>query len=103
MSDVLFTGLAGSTVPSGTNSVHTDGYSQAGLGAATYVYDAAVNSAYVTAHPRAAFLAADGRGFRLEVPVWDFEMFGAIPDDSTDCYSAWQAMKAYGIANKVQP
>jgi hypothetical protein len=103
MADILFTSLSGSIVASGTNSVRTAGYSQAGLGAATYVYDSAVNSAYVTNHPRAAFIAADGRGFRLQEPVWDFEMFGAIPDDSTDCYSAWTAMKAYGIANKVQP
>jgi len=102
MADILFTGLSGSIVLTGTNSVRTAGYSQAGLGAATYVYDSAVNSTYVSNHPRAAFLAADGRGFRLQEPVWDFEMFGAIPDDATDCYSAWTAMKAYGIANKVQ-
>lgn len=103
MADILFTGLSGSIVPSGSNAVGTAGYSQAGLGAATYIYDPAVNSAYVSSHPRAAFIAADGRGFRLQEPVWDFEMFGAVPDDSTDCHSAWTAMKAYGIANKAQP
>jgi hypothetical protein len=101
MTDILFTGLAGSSIATGTNTVRTAGYSQAGLGAATYVYDAAVDSTYVAAHPRAAFLAADGRGLRLHEAIWDFEMFGAIPDDSTDCYSAWTAMKAYALANAL--
>jgi hypothetical protein len=40
------------SIPVGTNVVRTSGYSADGKGGALYQYDAAVDAAYVTAHPR---------------------------------------------------
>jgi hypothetical protein len=60
-------------------------------GAATYVYDTDVNSAYVSAHPRASFLSADGRGWRLDELEPTPEMFGAVVDGSTNDHTALNA------------
>lgn len=51
----------------GATMVRTSGFASAGVGAATYVHDAAVTRDYVSQHPLSAFVAADGRGFRLHV------------------------------------
>jgi hypothetical protein len=41
-----------STSPTDINLVQTVGYDATDVGSAVYVYDAAVDAAYVTAHPR---------------------------------------------------
>lgn len=80
----LFTSAAGMTIAAPIIAIDLGGYSTAGVGSARYVYDATVNSAYVTANPRTAFLAADGRGFRLDLGQrLTAEMFGVIPNDVT--------------------
>ena len=75
----LFSAAGGMAVGTGITRIRTSGYSADGLGGADYIYDAAVNAAYVTANPRAAFLAADGRGFKLD-PTQRLtpHMFGAV-------------------------
>lgn len=98
MSIGTFIGASGMGIGAGTDLVQTTGYSTAGSGAALYVYDAAVDAAYVAAHPRAAFIAAGGRGFRLdERQVLNVMMFGAVANDpgvgafGTDDYPAFAA------------
>lgn len=75
----------GSSIAIGTanNFVQTTGYNTAGDGgSAFYVFDAAVNAAYVTANPRTSFISTNGRGFRLAPNQrLTFEMFGAVADD----------------------
>lgn len=83
--------------------VHTIGYTTRGKGAAPYLYDAAVDAAYVTAHPRSSFLAADGRGFRLtwfDVHVSP-HMFGCAGDGVTDDAVPFQAFLDYITATDV--
>jgi hypothetical protein len=98
---LLFTALSGLAIDAGITSVITVGYRTLGKGAATYVYDAAVNGAFVIAHPGWSFLAADGRGFRLspEQRLW-IECFGAYGDATnitlgTDDYPAFVAAKNF--------
>jgi len=73
----------------------TSGYAQPGLGAATYLYDPLVDAAFVAAHPEAAFLAADGRGFRLDELSPSAQMFGAVGDGVTDDRAAIVAAIAW--------
>lgn len=77
----LFTAAAALTIPGGTDRVQTSGYASAGRGAADYLYDPAVDSAYVAAHPRASFISANGRGFRLDPTRGiSIDHVGAVPD-----------------------
>ena len=95
----LFSAAAGMTIGAGITSFRTAGYSVAGKGGGEYVYDPLVNAAFVTAYPRAAFLAADGRGFRLAGRYFlQVEQLGAIGDFLTDDTVAFTAAEAY--ANK---
>lgn len=57
------------TIPVGTDVVRTSGYAIVGQGIADYLADAAVDAAYVTAHPRTSFISANSRGFRLDVSM----------------------------------
>ena len=92
----LFSVAAGMTIGAGITSFRTAGYSIAGLGGADYIYDASVNAAYVTANPRASFLAADTRGFRLNATqTVNVQMFGAVGDDVADDRPAFVAALAY--------
>jgi hypothetical protein len=90
----LFNTLAGTAVAAGTNQVMSSGYSAHGRGAALYHYDPAVNAAWVTANPRAGFLAADGRGFRLSGNVLHASMLGAVGDGVADDTPAAAAANA---------
>lgn len=97
----LLTAATGLTISTGTDLVQTSGYSVSGKGDAIYVYDAAVDAAFVTAHPRWSFRSANGRGFRLyeNQKIW-FEMFGAVGDADasgagTDNYPAWLTAKDF--------
>lgn len=77
----LFANASSFSVPSGTDRVQTSGYGQVGQGAAAYIADSAVNSTYVSNHPRSAFLDANGRGFRLDPEQrLTIQMFGGKPD-----------------------
>lgn len=105
--DGLFINAPNLDVPIGTDVVQTTGYSSLDKGGALYVYDAAVNSAYVSANPRTSFVTVNGRGFRLSVDGEDLrpEWFGAKGDwvgvpgsgtgTGTDDYAAFQAMLAF--------
>lgn len=86
----LFSGAGTAAIPAIVNRVRTSGYTSADVGAADYVYDAAVNSAYIASNPLTSFLASDGRGFRLSThqDVTSY-MFGAI--DGTDVKTALEA------------
>lgn len=80
------------TIPGGSDRVRTSGYSVVGSGGADYVYDAAVNAAYVTANPRTSFISANGRGFKLSTDqAIQLTMFGLVADNATDNYPAIQA------------
>jgi hypothetical protein len=86
---LTFSACAGSSIASAVKVVDTVGYATAGVGGARYVFDAAVNAAFVSANPGTAFLAADGRGFRLDpAQRLTIEMFGAVGDGTTDNYAA---------------
>lgn len=77
----LFTDAGGLSIPVGTDAVRTSGHSITGLGIADYVADAAVGSAYVTAHPHTSFISTNGRGFRLDVSKGiDLFQVGGIAD-----------------------
>ena len=98
----LFSAAPGMAIGVGITEIRTAGYSAAGKGGAKYIYDAAVNSAFVTAHPGWSFLAGDGRGFRLsEEQIITFEMFGAHGDSDrfsgggTDDYPQWLIAKDF--------
>lgn len=97
---LTFAAAAGAAIGASVTAIETAGHVTPGIGGARYVYDGAVNAAFVTAHPAWSFLAADGRGFRLNEDVLQLEYFGAIPGDyasgtGTDCYPAWLAMVDY--------
>ena len=98
--DLTFAAASVAPIGATVMGVETNGHSTAGTGAARYVYDAAVNAAFVAAHPSWSFLAANGRGFRLCADVLQLEYFGAIPGDfatgvSADCIPAWNAAMDY--------
>ena len=89
----LFNAAAGSTITSPVVVVTSSGYSANGIGVARYVYDALVDATYVTANPRTAFLAADGRGFKLDpAQRLAIEMFGVV---------AGGTMAANGASNYI--
>jgi hypothetical protein len=96
----LQAGGVGIDIPSDIEIVQTVGYDATDVGSAVYTYDAAVDSDYVTAHPRASFLAEDGRGFRLS---WEQDLtpqiFGAVGDGVTDDTDAFVALAA--IYNEI--
>lgn len=97
----LFTAAGSVNIPTGENIVETTGYSAVGVGAALYVYDAAVDATYVTNNPRTSFRnATTGRGYRLwnGQEIWD-SMFGAVGDNTTNDYAALAALWNFAIAN----
>lgn len=98
----LFASAASASVPLGTDVIQTSGYSAKGVGGGQYIYDAAVDAAYVTANPRTSFRTVNARGFRLlyDQPVAP-ETFGCAGDGVTDDYAAWQAMAAWANARTV--
>lgn len=70
----LFTTIA--TIPAPVTAFDTSGYDTPGIGGARYIYDAAVNAAYVTANPRTAKMIG-ARGFKLDpAQHLTIEMFG---------------------------
>ncbi len=91
----LFADAGGMAISAGADAVRTAGHTVEGIGIADYVYDAAVDAAYVAAHPQTSFLAADGRGFRLvfsgEAHV---DAFGALGDGSDESVAVQAAMTA---------
>lgn len=94
----LFAALAAAPprVPAIVQTVRTTGYSSLSVGRATYAYDAAVNAAFVAANPRTAFLALDGRGFRLvsDQLITPYQ-FGAAATEGVDNAAALQAFYDY--------
>ena len=90
----LFSSLAGSAIPALQTRVLTSGYSTIGMGPGAYVYDALVNTAYVATNPRTSYLAADGRGFRIDTAqIVTPQMFGAIGDGVADDTAAETAAR----------
>lgn len=84
------------SIPAGTDVVRAAGWNVTGRGIADYVYDAAVDAAYVTAHPRSSFVSANGRGFRLYLEgmsSWKPEQLGAVGDGVTDDHAAFRELK----------
>lgn len=91
----LFTAASGLNIPVGTDAVRTSGHTAKGIGIADYINDAAVDAAYVTAHPKTSFRTANGRGFRLAVSGWaQIEMAGGTADDATDNKAAFDELAA---------
>jgi len=95
MSIGLFTAGSGIAVPAGTDIVQTSGHTVRGSGPARYVYDPAVDAAFVVNYPRLSFITTNGRGFRLAETDIDVKMFGARGDNSTDDTDAIQAALIY--------
>lgn len=94
----LFTAASSLSVPTGTDLVQTSGYSVAGKGHARYVYDAAVDSAYVTANPRTSFVTLNGRGFRLAEKIRTPFMYG-VTESGADERAAIQAFADAAFAS----
>lgn len=82
MAITLFSAGNTISVPLGTTMVNTSGYSVANDGGhAIYVFDAAVDVAYVAANPRTSFRTVNNRGFRLsEYNKFNILMFGGKGD-----------------------
>lgn len=110
----LFARLAGSDT--GADRIMSSGHGRPGEGAAFYVRDEAVDAAYAAAHPRASFIAAGGRGYRLDPQQrLTIQMFGGRADGSlnpvqgarggaygsTDNSAALKAALAYLFYNRV--
>jgi len=74
----LFVNASTLTIPIGIDLVQTSGYSTVGLGYGQYQYDAAVNAAYVIAHPYVSFISSNGRGFRLANDMVSPDQCGAV-------------------------
>lgn len=75
----LFTRAASAAIMG--DVVHTSGFGAAGEGAARYIHDPAVDAGYLARHPRTAFRAQDGRGFRLDPQQrLTIQMFGGRAD-----------------------
>jgi hypothetical protein len=111
MAIALFTAAATLSIPLGTDVVRTAGYHTAGKGVADYVADAAVDAAYVTAHPKTSFISANARGFRLALKgfVWHSQL-GAYGDytgsaasgsgtDDKPAFDAYDALVKYLAQN----
>lgn len=77
-------------LPAACALVWTGGHSQTGQGAACYRREPVVTAAYARAHPRTAFIDADGRGFRLLVQDVNVRQTGAIGDGRADDTAAIQ-------------
>lgn len=78
-----FIQLASMGIPAGTNRIRTSAYRTpivpyANIGGADYIYDPAVDAAFVTANPKWSAIETGGRGFRIdyEQPI-TWEMLGA--------------------------
>lgn len=83
--------------------MHSQGQNIEGVGMGRFVYDAAVNAAFVSAHPEASYLTTLGRGYRLDTEQQlNICMFGADPAgvaDSTNAFAAAQAFLAAAAPN----
>jgi hypothetical protein len=67
-----------------------------GIGSARYIPDSAVDSSFVAAYPKASFISANGRGFRLATDqILSVTMFGADPTAATYSSDAFDAALAY--------
>lgn len=77
----LFSAASGAAIPTVANLVRTTGHTVAGRGRGEYVYDVAVDAAYVSANPLTSFLAASGRGFKYSPSPFEIEIdaLGAYP------------------------
>lgn len=99
MSIGLFAATALMLIPIGTDLVQTSGYAERGIGQARYVYDAAIDAAYVIANPLTSFMSGNGRGFKIAEPVRYVEHYNARGDDVTDDAAAINAAIADVSAN----
>lgn len=96
MSIGRFVEASGLPISLGTDLVRTSGWHTVGKGSAWYFFDAAVNSPYIAANPRASFMDKFGRGFRLiEDEVASVYTFGAYGDYVTDDFPAFRAALDY--------
>nr|WP_294849853.1 hypothetical protein [uncultured Sphingomonas sp.] len=102
--DRLFAQCSGAAVPTSRTRIDSAGHGAIGIGAARYCHDAAVDEAYVAANPLTAFVAADGRGFRLDPEQrLTIEMFGGRGDYvdagnvGTDNYAAIMAAAQFAV------
>lgn len=62
----LFSELASRTFPGGIDRIDSTGFSEKGIGHATYVHDELCTAELLAAHPLAVFADASGRIFRLQ-------------------------------------
>jgi hypothetical protein len=98
----LFANSATFDIPTGIVLVQTSGYSVVDKGSAIYVFDAAVNSAYVAAHPLSSFIYSDGRGFRLSLEQdINQEMLGAA-DSVSESSTVITALNALMLSKSFQ-
>jgi hypothetical protein len=85
-----FADARGAHLPGVCDMIFTGGHSRMGQGAACYARDPSVDAKYVRAHPRTAFLDADGRGFRLLANDVSLHQAGAVGDGRADDTAAIQ-------------
>lgn len=97
-----FAAITSLTIAAGADLIRTSEYAAGSkVGGAFYIYDVAVDAAFVTAHAGWAVISANGRGYRLDPgQVIRFEMFGAAGNadssgNGTDDYPAWLKAKDF--------
>lgn len=80
----LFTETGMLSIPVGTDIVQTSGYSETGVGYATYFYNPEIDEEYVEENPYTSFLDFTGRGFELDLSVneIDASTWGLIPQST---------------------
>jgi hypothetical protein len=83
--------------------VQTTGNEALGKGAAQYIFDAAVDAAWVTAHPKAGFRSSNGRGYRVlsEAPLNVRAFYQATDTDFTAAMQRAVAYSALEAANDI--
>lgn len=89
-----FTNLINITVLDTTTRIQTSSYDGTdSLGNASYVYVPAINATNLASYGRGAGISANGRGFLIDEPVLEPEMFGAKGTGSFDDQPAFDALK----------
>lgn len=84
----LFIDADGIEIPGDTVRVTTAGYSRPGLGAASYAYNsatAAADTTFIASYPRAGFLDASNRPFKVQLyglTPWQVGCLGGATDDA---------------------
>jgi Pectate lyase superfamily protein len=99
----VFADIADLVVGEDVTLIATSGWSDPGLGSASYAYDPEITAALAGQNPRWMVMTRNGRGFRLVAPKIQAECFGLSPRsaDNSDALQAAIAMCAGSDGGQV--